>query len=110
MIIRNSVDIDILASVTRFGIMQIDRLDGSGEYVPLTDEKRLYEELLTHILEEMKSKGYQITNGDFDCEPIDQLFVETAPCEQLGGGCTCEQCTAMIADAIGWDSVETSVE
>ncbi len=110
MIIRNSIDINILASVTRAGIMEIHTLNESGEFVQLTDERVLYEELLTHLVNEIREKGYQITDGSFGGEPLENLFVETAPCEQLGGGCTCPQCTAMIADAVGWDSVETSIE
>jgi hypothetical protein len=37
--------------------------------------------------------------GDF-CQPW-KLIVTRNPCDQLGGGCTCEDCTRQIADACG---------
>lgn len=37
--------------------------------------------------------------GDF-VQPW-KLIVERTTCDQLGGGCTCEDCTSQIADAVG---------
>ena len=37
--------------------------------------------------------------GDFSL--MSKLLVEWTPCEQLGGGCTCEDCTQIIIDAVG---------
>lgn len=39
--------------------------------------------------------------GDF-CQPW-KLVVERNPCDQLGNGCTCEECTQTITDAVGLD-------
>ena len=39
--------------------------------------------------------------GDFSL--MSQLIVERTPCDQLGGGCTCEDCTQVIIDAVGLD-------
>lgn len=109
MIIRNAIAANILESVTKLGLMEIHTLNDSGEFVLLTDERVLYEELLTHLVNEIQSKGYRVTDGSFDGEPLDNLFVEKAPCDQLGNGCTCEECTNQIGDVAGWDSVDTTV-
>ena len=101
MIIRNAIAANLLESVTKLGLMEIHTLNESGEFVLLTDERVLYEELLTHLVNEIQSKGYRVTDGSFDGEPLDNLFVEKAPCDQLDNGCTCEQCTNQILDLTG---------
>jgi len=109
MLIKNTIHEDILESVQRFGIMQLLTPDDGDKWVPVTDKRLLYEELLNHLLDEIQSNGFRVTTGEFDCEPLDQLCVETARCDQLDNGCTCEQCTNQIADVAGWDSVDTTV-
>lgn len=65
-----------------------------GDYI-----KELGEAIVT--LERLKEDEatFESQCGDFS-QPW-KLVVERNPCDQLGGGCTCEDCTKQIADAIG---------
>jgi hypothetical protein len=125
MLIRNSFSRNLLNEIIRLGLFQSDVLDG-GNWKPNTDRAELYTALINELIADASSEGIDTLRNDInDNEPLDDIycqsrsqsdsFVESVitelhePCDQLGGGCTCEECTKQIAAVAGWDSIDTTV-
>ncbi len=66
-----------------------------------TCEHNTAEELKTALLEAKAEALLILSTINNSLSRINSLFVERTPCDQLGNGCTCEECTSQIADACG---------
>lgn len=75
-----------------------DELPLDGDF--LTDMGAMMTEIETSDWED--DTVFTKNLGDFSLPS--KLIVERNPCDQLGGGCTCEDCTKQITDAIGMDT------
>lgn len=72
-----------------------------GEYSICGDYIKEIGEAIVTLESHREDTTFESQCGDF-CQPW-KLVVERTPCDQLGGGCTCEDCTQTIIDAVGLD-------
>jgi hypothetical protein len=100
---------DLLNEIIRLDLFSMQKIE-NGTRSPVTDRARLYAGLINELIADANREGFHVLDNDSRIdEPLDQVFVEKAPCDQLGNGCTCEECTNQIADVAGWESVDTTV-
>ncbi len=107
MIERTSTPLNLLDVMQELEILDVSFLGAdNGEWIKITDRKTLYRAAITALVEAAESDGFQVTihcesdAGDAVCD----IRVDDAPCDQLGGGCTCDDCTAAIVEAVGIDT------
>lgn len=114
MLSKTSTPLNLLDVMQELGILDCSFLSADGgEWIRITDRKTLYHAAIIALIEAAEDEGFVITREyDFSGEPIRHIHVDNAPesepCDQLGAGCTCESCTAQIADVAcpeGWDCV-----
>lgn len=72
-----------------------------GEYSICGDYIKEIGEAIVELERHDEDTTFESQCGDF-VQPW-KLIVERTPCDQLGGGCTCEDCTQVIIDAVGLD-------
>jgi hypothetical protein len=70
-----------------------------GEYSICGDYIKELGEAVIALERHDEDTTFESQCGDF-VQPW-TLIVERTPCDQLGGGCTCEDCTRQITDALG---------
>lgn len=100
-ITRVTANVDLLDLLVERGAIAVETLQDGWK--PVTDREMLYEAAINALLAQAKRDGFRVVTEDFavelDCTNV--VMPEPEPCDQLGGGCTCESCTAQIAAAVG---------
>lgn len=105
MLERTQTAMNLLDVMQELELLDVSFLN-ADEWIKCTDRKTLYRAAITALVENAQADGFKVT---IHCEsdagdPVMYVDVDDAPeteCDQLGGGCTCESCTAQITDAIG---------
>lgn len=103
MLTRTTTPTNLLDVMEELELLSVTVLD-DGEWIKVTDRKTLYRAALTALLECAESEGFLVTReGDYSGEAITAVEIDDEPtiCMNLDGGCTCEQCTAQITEALG---------
>lgn len=97
-ITRVTANVDLLDLLVERGAIAVETLQ--DDWKPVTDRETLYEAAINALLAQAKRDGFRVVTEDFAVE-LDSTNVMPEPCDQLGGGCTCESCTEQIRSALG---------
>ena len=99
----------LLNEIIRLGLVTCTKCE-NDQWVPVTDRATLYMAVINELIADAEREGVNVVDGCYDkieaircVEADDEDDDDSTPCNQLGGGCTCEDCTQVIIDAVGLD-------
>ena len=103
MIERTQTPENLLDVMEELELLHVEFLGNDG-WIKVTDRKTLFRAAITALMECAESEGYDITtcDGDRIRPTVEVVDSQPEPCDQLGSGCTCEDCTAQINEALGF--------
>lgn len=99
-LMRTDSSTALLNEIIRLGLVTCTKCE-NDQWVPVKDRETLYMTVINELIADANREGFNVVDGCYD--PIEAIRCVEADntCDQLGGGCTCEDCTAMITEALG---------
>jgi hypothetical protein len=93
---------ELLNEIIRLGLVSCTKLEDGG-WTKITDRATLYMAVINELIADASREGVTTVDGCYDTieaincvDATEEDECEREECDQLGGGCTCEDCTKQI--------------